>query len=90
MTAVWQQALALDAKFNAYRTPSNPQFSKIIDLYVTDFLKDKLIWFYVQCGSILFCLHEHFHVLSETLYIRRKSQLLRESAKSGVRLKMSV
>lgn len=28
MTAVWQQALALDAKFNAYRTPSNPQFSK--------------------------------------------------------------
>nr|XP_034312281.1 WD repeat-containing protein 13 isoform X1 [Crassostrea gigas] len=45
MTAVWQQALALDAKFNAYRTPSNPQF--------------------------------------KTLYIRRKSQLLRESAKSG-------
>jgi hypothetical protein len=27
MAAVWQQALALDAKFNAYRTPNNPQFS---------------------------------------------------------------
>jgi len=28
MAAVWQQALALDAKYNAYRTPNNPQFSK--------------------------------------------------------------
>ncbi|XP_063443917.1 WD repeat-containing protein 13-like [Mytilus trossulus] len=45
MAAVWQQALALDAKFNAYRTPNNPQF--------------------------------------RTLYIRRRSQLLRECAKSG-------
>lgn len=33
MTAVWQQALALDAKFNAYRTPNNPQFSKNIELF---------------------------------------------------------
>ena len=24
--AVWQQVLALDAKFNAYRSPNNPQF----------------------------------------------------------------
>lgn len=39
MTAVWQQALALDAKFNAYRTPSNPQFSKIIELSVIDFFR---------------------------------------------------
>ncbi len=29
MTAVWQQVLALDARYNAYRTPENPQFSKI-------------------------------------------------------------
>ncbi|XP_060067146.1 WD repeat-containing protein 13-like [Ylistrum balloti] len=47
MAAVWQQALALDAKYNAYRTPNNPQF--------------------------------------RTLYIRRRSQLLRENAKSGQR-----
>ena len=38
----WQQTLALDAKYNAYRAPDNPQF--------------------------------------RTLYIRRRSQLLRESA----------
>ena len=38
----WQQILALDAKYNAYRAPDNPQF--------------------------------------RTLYIRRRSQLLRESA----------
>ncbi|XP_041364617.1 WD repeat-containing protein 13-like [Gigantopelta aegis] len=44
MAALWQQVLALDAKFNAYRTPNNPQF--------------------------------------RTLYIRRRSQLLRENAKS--------
>ncbi|KAK0048465.1 WD repeat-containing protein 13 [Biomphalaria pfeifferi] len=42
--AVWQQVLALDAKFNAYRSPNNPQF--------------------------------------RTLYIRRRSQLLREHAKN--------
>ncbi|XP_064643896.1 WD repeat-containing protein 13-like [Lineus longissimus] len=43
MAGVWQQqALALDARFNAYRTPQNPQF--------------------------------------RTLYIRRRSQLLREKA----------
>ncbi|CAL1540519.1 unnamed protein product [Lymnaea stagnalis] len=42
--AVWQQVLALDAKFNAYRAPNNPQF--------------------------------------RTLYIRRRSQLLREHAKN--------
>lgn len=41
MTAVWQQALALDAKFNAYRTPSNPQFSKIFDFSV-NYFKDKI------------------------------------------------
>ncbi|KAK2182029.1 hypothetical protein NP493_369g00025 [Ridgeia piscesae] len=45
MAAVWQQALALDARYNAYRTPNNPQF--------------------------------------RTLYIRRRSQLLRDSAKNG-------
>ncbi|KAL5018934.1 hypothetical protein ScPMuIL_004656 [Solemya velum] len=44
MAAVWQQVLALDAKYNAYRTPNSPQF--------------------------------------RTLYIRRRSQLLRENAKS--------
>ena len=38
----WQQILALDAKYNAYRAPDNPQF--------------------------------------RTLYIRRRSQLLKESA----------
>lgn len=26
MTASWQQALALDARYNAYRAPNNPQF----------------------------------------------------------------
>ena len=26
--AVWQQALALDARYNAYRAPNNPQFSE--------------------------------------------------------------
>jgi len=40
--ATWQQMLALDAKYNNYRSPDNPQF--------------------------------------RTLYIRRRSQLLRESA----------
>ncbi|KAL3876277.1 hypothetical protein ACJMK2_034143 [Sinanodonta woodiana] len=45
MASVWQQVLALDAKYNAYRTPNNPQF--------------------------------------RTLYIRRRSQLLREKAKSA-------
>ncbi|XP_046581880.1 LOW QUALITY PROTEIN: WD repeat-containing protein 13-like [Haliotis rubra] len=44
MAALWQQVLALDAKYNAYRAPNNPQF--------------------------------------RTLYIRRRSQLLRENAKS--------
>ncbi|XP_033118477.1 WD repeat-containing protein 13-like [Anneissia japonica] len=43
MAAVWQQVLAVDARYNAYRTPNNPQF--------------------------------------RTLYIRRRSQLLREHAK---------
>ncbi|XP_013417512.1 WD repeat-containing protein 13-like [Lingula anatina] len=43
MAAVWQQVLAVDARFNAYRVPNNPQF--------------------------------------RTLYIRRRSQLLRENAK---------
>ncbi|CAH1794227.1 unnamed protein product [Owenia fusiformis] len=43
MAAVWQQALALDARYNAHRAPNNPQF--------------------------------------RTLYIRRRSQLLRENAK---------
>jgi hypothetical protein len=28
MAAVWQQVLALDAKFNAYRAPNSPQFSE--------------------------------------------------------------
>ncbi|KAK6171153.1 hypothetical protein SNE40_019402 [Patella caerulea] len=42
MAGVWQQVLALDAKYNAYRAPNNPQF--------------------------------------RTLYIRRRSQLLRENA----------
>ncbi len=28
MAAVWQQVLALDARYNAYRTPNNPQFRK--------------------------------------------------------------
>ena len=27
---VWQQALALDARYNAYRAPNNPQFSKCL------------------------------------------------------------
>ncbi|XP_042910127.1 WD repeat-containing protein 13 [Parasteatoda tepidariorum] len=43
MASVWQQILAVDARYNAYRAPSNPQF--------------------------------------RTLYIRRRSQLLRENAK---------
>ncbi|XP_006824011.1 WD repeat-containing protein 13-like [Saccoglossus kowalevskii] len=43
MAAVWQQVLAVDARYNAYRSPNNPQF--------------------------------------RTLYIRRRSQLLRENAK---------
>lgn len=29
MAANWQQVLALDAKYNAYRAPNNPQFSKL-------------------------------------------------------------
>lgn len=29
MTAVWQQVLALDARYNTYRAPNNPQFRKI-------------------------------------------------------------
>ncbi|XP_072040498.1 WD repeat-containing protein 13-like [Amphiura filiformis] len=45
MTAVWQQVLALDARYNNYRAPNNPQI--------------------------------------RTLYIRRRSQLLRENAKAG-------
>ena len=28
MAAVWQQVLAVDAKFNAYRAPNSPQFRK--------------------------------------------------------------
>uniref|UniRef100_A0A131XSU7 Putative wd repeat-containing protein 13 n=1 Tax=Ixodes ricinus TaxID=34613 RepID=A0A131XSU7_IXORI len=43
-TAVWQQVLALDARYNAYRSPNDPNF--------------------------------------RTLYIRRRSQLLRESQKA--------
>ena len=27
MAAVWQQVLAQDARYNAYRAPNNPQFS---------------------------------------------------------------
>lgn len=29
MAALWQQVLALDAKYNAYRAPNHPQFSKL-------------------------------------------------------------
>ncbi|XP_035217749.1 WD repeat-containing protein 13-like isoform X2 [Stegodyphus dumicola] len=43
MTTIWQQVLALDARYNTYRAPNNPHF--------------------------------------RTLYIRRRSQLLRENAK---------
>jgi len=28
--AVWQQALALDARYNAYRAYNNPQFSEYL------------------------------------------------------------
>ena len=28
MAAVWQQVLAIDARYNAYRSPNNPQFSE--------------------------------------------------------------
>ena len=28
MAVVYQQILALDVKYNAYRSPNNPQFSK--------------------------------------------------------------
>lgn len=44
--SAWQQVLALDARYNAYRAPNNPQF--------------------------------------RTLYIRRRSQLLREKSKQEV------
>ncbi|XP_077491431.1 WD repeat-containing protein 13-like isoform X2 [Amblyomma americanum] len=44
MATVWQQVLAVDARFNAYRSPNDPNF--------------------------------------RTLYIRRRSQLLRESQKN--------
>ncbi|XP_071507787.1 WD repeat-containing protein 13-like [Diadema antillarum] len=46
MATMWQQILAIDARYNTYRTPNNPQF--------------------------------------RTLYIRRRSQLLRDSASSGL------
>ncbi|XP_071815064.1 WD repeat-containing protein 13-like [Apostichopus japonicus] len=45
MASSWQQILALDARYNAYRTPNSPQF--------------------------------------RTLYVKRRSQLLRENAKAG-------
>lgn len=44
MATIWQQVLAIDARYNAYRSPNDPNF--------------------------------------RTLYIRRRSQLLRESQKS--------
>ncbi|KAJ8036890.1 WD repeat-containing protein 13 [Holothuria leucospilota] len=45
MASSWQQILAIDARYNAYRTPNSPQF--------------------------------------RTLYVKRRSQLLRENAKAG-------
>ena len=46
MAAVWQQALALDARYNAYRTPNNPQFRKcrfnVEDNYLVNLFNRKL------------------------------------------------
>lgn len=53
MSSAWQQALALDARYNAYRAPdANPTF--------------------------------------RTLYIRRRSQLLRENAKEVLYTSVSI
>lgn len=29
--SAWQQVLALDARYNAYRAPNNPQFRKYLE-----------------------------------------------------------
>lgn len=76
--AFQQQIFALDARFNAYRAPGNPNFS----------MPTFLIWF-VNLFNYLKITHLwQLLNISETLYIRRRSQLLRENAKFKVKSKI--
>lgn len=45
--AFQQQIFALDARFNAYRAPNNPNFSKLMFyffIFIIDFMKDLFIY----------------------------------------------
>lgn len=37
MGTVWQQVLALDARYNAYRAPNNPHFRRFFPYYFITF-----------------------------------------------------
>lgn len=81
--AFQQQIFALDARFNAYRAPNNPNFSKYFDL-------NNIKTFYINTLSndyhftLIQLIYSFYFTISETLYIRRRSQLLRENAKFKV------
>lgn len=61
-TALQQQVFALDARYNAHRTPNCPNFS-------TYLFYNKLTIHYKTL----------FTIFTGTLYIRRRSQLLRDT-----------
>ena len=70
---VAQQILALDARYNAYRAPNNPQHRKLF--FFQHFERFEKI-----CSHLSSLSNSHLG----TLYIRRRSQLLRENAKKEV------
>ena len=42
MATLWQQAVAQDARYNAYRTPDNPQYSKLAS-YFADYCMNRCL-----------------------------------------------
>lgn len=76
---VAQQILALDARYNSYRVPNSPQYRECAQLYSQNKLKMMILFRSLICKRSFSFLH-----LTGTLYIRRRSQLLRENAKKEV------
>ena len=53
--AVWQQALALDARYNAYRAPNNPQFSKHLSNSIVAIYIQSIIYLGNETSLLLAC-----------------------------------
>lgn len=88
--AWWQQVLAVDAKFNNHRAPATPGFSKC-KLALSPLCNahhmhhpQANVTYNLEGIYSLFTFTYYGGVISETLYIRRRSQLLRDSAREEV------